>query len=68
MLRLAYSSRFKKDYKRFQHNSDLLAEIDKVIVLLLSEALIPEKYQGHPLKGSKAGLKDCHIRPDIVLL
>lgn len=29
---------------------------------------LPEKYQDHPLTGKWIGFRDCHIKPDVVLI
>lgn len=28
----------------------------------------PHKYKDHALKGNLKGIRDCHIRPDLILL
>ncbi|MDK4564251.1 type II toxin-antitoxin system YafQ family toxin [Kingella kingae] len=29
---------------------------------------MPEKYRDHALKGEFAGFRDCHVKPDLVLI
>lgn len=40
----------------------------KVMDCLLNIKPIPAKYEDHPLHGYKNGLRDCHIKPDLVLI
>lgn len=40
----------------------------EILDCLLNAKPIPEKYQGHPLRGDKTGYRDCHIKPDWVLI
>ncbi|WP_258556912.1 type II toxin-antitoxin system YafQ family toxin [Moraxella lacunata] len=35
---------------------------------LLNAKPIPQKYQDHSLQGDWAGFRDCHIKPDLVLI
>lgn len=62
------SSRFKKDFKRYSHDSAFLAEFTSVIGLLSSDAPLPDKYVDHELHGNWNACRDCHIRPDAVLI
>ena len=29
---------------------------------------LPARYRDHPMHGSRAGERNCHIRPDLVLI
>ena len=58
---------FKRDLKK--HYLALIGEAwTEVSNCLFFVFLVPEKYQDHPLKGDKSGLRDCHIKPDLVLI
>jgi len=37
-------------------------------VALTSDTRLPEKYRDHPLAGEWKDFRDCHIRPDLVLI
>ncbi len=68
MLGLRLTTAYKKGYKRMKKrgmNMDLLDEV--VDKLRRGETLGPE-YDPHTLSGEFAGVCDCHIRPDWVLL
>jgi mRNA interferase YafQ len=39
-----------------------------VVGLLASDAPLPEKYRDHALTGTWHDHRDCHIRPDLVLI
>lgn len=68
MLNLKAVSQFKKDFKKYRHNEDILDEFEEVVNLLRKEKQLPQKYQDHPLSGNYKGMRDCHIRPDILLI
>lgn len=68
MLKPEYSTRFKKDIKRYQHKQDVIDELNDVIQLLLKKKKLPEKHVDHPLKGAYGGHRECHIKPDVLLI
>ena len=65
--KFAMAKSFKKDLKK--HYLHWVGEAwTEVSNCLLNGLPMPEKYQDHPLRGDKTGLRDCHIKPDLVLL
>ena len=63
-----YTSAFRKDYKRITKrglNLDLLKE---VINMLAEDKPLPQKYRDHDLTGNYIGWRECHIRPDWLLV
>ena len=60
------TSRFKKDVKHLSEK-DKLATM-KVIDRLAAGEKLPPKYKDHPLTGNLKGYRDCHIKPDLVLI
>ena len=62
------SSQFKKDFKRFRHDSSVLSEFVTVLTYLKDDVELPEKYCDHALHNNWEGFRDCHIRPDVVLI
>lgn len=71
MRTIERSSRFKRDYKREakgRHRATLDADIVPVLVALASDATLDQRHQDHGLSGDWAGYRDCHIKPDLVLI
>lgn len=68
MLKIEPSSQFKKDFKRFRYNKEVINELDRVLYLLQKEEELPAKYQDHPLKGNQKDYRDCHVKPDVILI
>jgi len=68
MLRIAQTNTFKRQLKRCRKRGWALNELEKVIYMLQSEQPLPEKYRDHALSGDRAGQRDCHIKPDWVLI
>lgn len=62
------SSQFKKDFKRFRHDSSVLSEFTTVLTFLKDDVDLPEKYRDHALHNNWEGFRDCHIKSDVVLI
>lgn len=68
MLSIKYVTRFKKDLKRFQYQTSILHELNDVLKLLLAEKALPKKYHDHSLSGGYVGMRECHVKPDVLLV
>ena len=68
MLSIKYVSRFKKDFKRYQNQIVILQELNHVFKLLLARKKLPEKYRDHTLSGGYSGMRECHVKPDVLLI
>lgn len=67
------TSGFRHDIKRERRGiyRNLLTgdgELAKVVSMLERDIPLPAKYRDHPLHGEWEGSRDCHIRPDLVLV
>jgi mRNA interferase YafQ len=69
MYSLEYSNQFKKDFKKIvKLPIPDIVEFGKVISTLQSGSPLAVKYVDHPLSGNWSGYRDCHIKPDLVLI
>lgn len=68
MLKVRYSSKFKKDFKAIIKRGYDTSLFEKVVGLLREQQELPEKYSDHPLKGDYIGHRECHITPDWLLI
>lgn len=68
MLQLKNSKKFKKDLKKFKHNQIILNEFNAVISSLLKKERLNLKYCDHHLTGEWIGHRECHIKPDVLLI
>jgi mRNA interferase YafQ len=69
MYNVHRSTQYNKDLKRIAYNKNLLDEVNKVVNLLAeNDNPLPAKYKDHQLKGNYAELRECHIRPDWLLV
>ncbi len=61
------SGKFKRDLKK--HYLELATfEWSEVLQALIRDEELPQKYSDHALKGNYQGCRDCHIKPDLVLI
>ncbi|WP_116644944.1 type II toxin-antitoxin system YafQ family toxin [Salinivibrio sp. HTSP] len=69
MLKLEYSIQFKKDFKKIAKLSiPDVVEVGHVIKQLQLGETLPEKYVDHSLSGNWQDYRDCHVKPDLVLI
>ena len=63
---------FKKDYKRIikqpRHTSDVEQLLKAAVLLLVADAELPATMEDHPLLGDWRGYRDCHLKPDLLLI
>jgi mRNA interferase YafQ len=67
-LGLRKTRQFEKDLKRMAKRGMPLRELESVIDRLLEQTPLPEKYRDHPLVGDYTGFRECHVRPDWLLI
>ncbi len=68
MLTLEISKRFKKSLKKYQNNKKVLQELELVVDYLINKKRLPEKYRDHELTGNMKSIRECHVKPDTLLL
>jgi mRNA interferase YafQ len=72
MRAIERSSAFKRDYKRAKavprHRKDLDSLLATAIELLLADAVLPPNRRDHALCGDWSGYRECHIKPDLLLI
>ena len=68
MLNAFYSSRFKKDFRACVKRGYDISLLEAVIDILRIPDKLPEFYLDHQLSGSYSGYRECHIKPDWLLI
>ncbi|MBT3722829.1 MAG: type II toxin-antitoxin system YafQ family toxin [Gammaproteobacteria bacterium] len=71
MTRIERTTQFKRDYKRElkgRYRKDLSALLLEVLEVLANNQQLEIRYKDHPLTGEWSDHRDCHIKPDLVLI
>jgi len=71
MRTVKYTNRFKRDYRREKSGRlgpKLDAMLMEIVDLLAADATLPHRSFDHALSGEWVDRRDCHIRPDLVLI
>ncbi|EMG98449.1 type II toxin-antitoxin system mRNA interferase toxin, HP0892 family [Helicobacter pylori] len=66
MLTIETSKKFDKDLKILVKND--LKLLYKVVGNLATEQPLAPKYKDHPLKGALKDFRECHLKPDLLLV
>ena len=66
MYRFKPSSKFIKQYKKLNQKEKEITK--KIINKLLNNEILESKYKDHKLIGKYAGFRECHIKPDLLLI
>ena len=64
-------SNFKRDFKRERlsgKHKDFDGLMSDVLRFLLADVPLPERYNDHGLTGNWIGFRECHIKPDLLLI
>jgi len=71
MREIDYSTQFQRDYKRESKspkNKDLDKKLELVLGLLCVDLPLTRKYKDHSLRGEYDQIRECHIKPDLLLM
>jgi mRNA interferase YafQ len=68
MLVADYTRQFRKDYRLAMSRGLDISLIDNIVRNLIDEKPLHEKYKDHALYGSYKGYRECHIKPDWLLI
>jgi mRNA interferase YafQ len=71
MRRIESTTAFRRDFKREKagrHRRDLDHLLAGVVALLAEDRPLPPANGDHPLAGEWKDCRDCHLRPDLVLV
>ena len=66
--RIVQTTRYKKELKKMLRRGKDIRKIGAVVRMLASGETLPPQYRDHALTGDLAGLRDCHVENDWVLL
>ena len=65
-IELKSAKSFRTDYKKLSKAE--IEDTDIVIKKLLNNETLDPKYKDHELHGNYEGYRECHVRPDLLLV
>lgn len=71
MYELAFSKSFRKSIKRLAQANDYKVvneRLEVIIEYIRKRKIIDQGYKDHALQGVYVGYRECHIKPDVLLL
>ena len=71
MREIERTTQFRRDYRREakgRHRATLDANLIAVLDPLMNDEALAERYHDHTLTGEWTGFRDCHLKPDLVLI
>ena len=68
MYHVKFTTAYKKSYKLMKRRGLDPSALDEVVDLLRQGKQLDEKYRDHGLSGNYAGFRECHVKPDWLLI
>ena len=71
MRTIERTNQLKRDFKRElkgQHRATLEQDFVQLVKLLVRDQPLSDRYRDHALTGNWKDFRDCHIKPDLVLI
>lgn len=71
MRTIEWTAAFKRDYKRTKatpRHKDIEELLSEVVGLLADDKPLKEKYRDHGLGGNWKEHRECHLKPDLLLI
>ena len=71
MRTIERTGQFKRDYKREskgRHSGTLAQDLGAVLTALANNGVLDPRYRDHALTGDYKDHRDCHVKPDLVLI
>ncbi|MCI9634640.1 MAG: type II toxin-antitoxin system YafQ family toxin [Ruminococcus sp.] len=68
MYQVKFTTAYKKAYKLMKKRGLDISLLDEVVGLLRQGRQLEERYRDHELTGDLAGFRECHIKPDWLLI
>ena len=71
MRTIRWTNAIRRDYKRIQanaRNKDIETLLSEIVGLLAMDRPLPEKHRDHLLSGNWKEHRECHLKPDLLLI
>jgi addiction module toxin, RelE/StbE family len=68
MYKIVALNRFEKDIKLLKKRKIDMGLISAVVSMLANGKKLDVKYKDHALTGNYEGCRECHVKPDLLLI
>lgn len=72
MRTIEWTTAFRRDYKRTnatpRHKDDIETLLAHIVGLLADDLPVPAKHHDHALAGNWRDHRECHLKPDLLLI
>ncbi len=68
MYIVKFTSSYKRDYKRMKKRGMDISLLDAVVDTLRQGIPLNSHFHDHPLSGNFQGFRECHVKPDWLLV
>ncbi len=68
IYQVKFTAAFKKSYKLMKKRGFNMEELDTVVDILRRGQALDDKYRDHSLAGNYTGFRECHIKPNWLLI
>lgn len=68
MYQVKFTSAYKKSYKLMKKRGLDMTALDNVVDTLRQGKQLDEKYRDHALSGNFTGFRECHVKPNWLLI
>ncbi len=71
MRTIEWTAAFRRDYKRTRttpRHRDIETLLPQIVDLLANSKPLAEKHRDHVLGGNWKGHRECHLKPDLLLI
>ena len=69
MYQVSQSAKFRRSLKRVSQYRNFDRDlVERVVELLRTNKQLDARYRDHELKGEYAGIRECHVKNDLLLL
>ena len=68
MKKIRYSTKAKKDLKKYRNDLQLMKALYDVLEKLANGTILPKEYKAHVLIGKYKDCMECHIKSNFLLI
>jgi len=68
MRQVVHTGQFKRDYKKRSRDREIDQLLASVVETIAAGRILEARFRDHPLRGAYAGCRECHLKPDLLLI